>query len=525
VNGDATTPSWYYAKTGAVDGQQIGPVSWEQLYSLAQTGALTSADLVWNPQFPSWVTAAEVPGLVAPPLPPARPVAAQPTAARPGAIQPAAARPGAIQPTAARKAVGPPSSYDPFMDEDGMDEFGGQRSWLRWGMAIGAVVVIAVILAVYFLVIRGGSAEPATTLPPTTTSEATTTTEAVDVPMTDSVWAELSSTGEVPAARSEHAVAYDSATGDAIFFGGWDATGTTFNDTWAFSSTLDTWTKLSPSGTLPASRAQHQMVYDPVSGKVILFGGVVKELGTQLNDTWAYDPVAKTWKDLKPAGDKPSTRGSFGMVYDAANKMIILFGGWSNDTSAHLNDTWAYDPAKNTWAKLNPTGDVPTSRGNFGMAYDTDEQAVVLFGGTDSTAYFNDTYVFDYSANTWTAVVPTGDLPPLRAGHKMTYDPISGYIVLFGGWDGTATEYFNDTWGYSVANASWTDLNPAGDLPPGRDGHSLIYVAANTELILFGGFLGGSDVSQDTWSFGTGETTTTETSLPDEGTTTSVVTP
>ena len=72
MNGDATTPSWYYAKTGAVDGQQVGPVSWEHLASLAQAGALAAKDLVWNPQFPSWVTVSEVPGLLAPPLPPLR---------------------------------------------------------------------------------------------------------------------------------------------------------------------------------------------------------------------------------------------------------------------------------------------------------------------------------------------------------------------------------------------------------------------------------------------------------------------
>ena len=39
------------------------------------------------------------------------------------------------------------------------------------------------------------------------------------------------------------------------------------------------------------------MVYDSVHQMVILFSGTPTAL---FNDTWAYDPVANTWTDLKP---------------------------------------------------------------------------------------------------------------------------------------------------------------------------------------------------------------------------------
>ena len=80
-------------------------------------------------------------------------------------------------------------------------------------------------------------------------------------------------------------------------FGGWDKADVTTNDTWVFDSNLRTWTKASPTGKSPAARAQHQMVYDTISGKAIMFGGILKADGTQLNDTWAYDQTAKTWTD------------------------------------------------------------------------------------------------------------------------------------------------------------------------------------------------------------------------------------
>ncbi len=519
MNGDATTPSWYYAKTGAVDGQQVGPVSWEQLSSLVQTGALTSADLVWNPQLPSWVTVAEVPGLLAPPLP-TRPPAAQPTAVRPGAAQPTT-RPGAVHPISPVRQTGRPAGgYDLFGEEEDMEDFGGRRSWLRWGIALAAVAVIAIIIGVYFGVIRGGTPATTTTLAPSTTIEVTTTVP-LDQPATQSVWADLAPTGDLPVARSAHAAAYDSTAGDIVLFGGWDANGT-YNDTWSFDATLDTWTNRAPSGTLPSARAQHQMAYDPVSNKVIMFGGVVARSGEQLGDTWAYDPVANTWADLDPSGTAPSARDSFAMVYDSVNQKILVFGGWSDSTGTHMNDTWAYDPAANTWTDLAPTGDVPVVRGSHAMAYDPTQGKVILFGGVDGNTYFNDTWAYDAVTNTWTNLSPAGDVPAARAGHRMAYDPTSATVILFGGWDGTA--YFNDTWAYDPLTNTWTDLNPAGEAPAARDSHSLVYNAATDELILFGGLVGGATDSQDTWSFGLGDFTDTgvfptDTTLPVDSTT------
>lgn len=54
---------WYYSKWGAPPGQQTGPLAWEQLYSLAQAGTLTSGDLVWHQTLPGWLPAAQIPGL------------------------------------------------------------------------------------------------------------------------------------------------------------------------------------------------------------------------------------------------------------------------------------------------------------------------------------------------------------------------------------------------------------------------------------------------------------------------------
>ena len=245
-----------------------------------------------------------------------------------------------------------------------------------------------------------------------------------------------------------------------------------------------------------------------------MFGGISKPKGTQYSDTWAFDPTAKTWTDKKPAGTVPSARSSFSMVFNDSDQKIYLFGGCSKASGADLNDLWSYDSAANTWTKIEPTGDLPGARGGCAMAYDQFENKLVLFGGVDSktSTYFNETWIFDFATTAWTKVTPAAESPSLRAGARMAYDRVSGNMVLFGGWDGTS--YYNETWTYNVGTMTWTNMNLA-DGPSARDSCSLIYSAISNKFILFGGFVGGADAAQDTWSYGiTEDSGTTDDTTP-----------
>jgi len=78
--------SWFYASSGV----QNGPVSEEELRSLAAAGRLQPTDLVWSAGMSGWQPASSIPGLLParpgapPPLPPAQPAAARyPQAAAP----------------------------------------------------------------------------------------------------------------------------------------------------------------------------------------------------------------------------------------------------------------------------------------------------------------------------------------------------------------------------------------------------------------------------------------------------------
>jgi N-acetylneuraminic acid mutarotase len=347
------------------------------------------------------------------------------------------------------------------------------RSWPAWVALLLVVILVGAGLAAGC----GGSEE--------------TTTTAVSVPPG---WTDLSPSGPVPDPRSGASLVCDSAGGRVILFGGWDPD-TDFGDTWAFDPVANTWTDLNPTGDLPAPRALYQMVYDSAASKVFLFGGT-SDAG-RFGDTWAYDPAAKTWSDVNVAG-APDARSAHAMVYDSDGGTVILFGGVGD--AGRFDDTWAYDPNANTWTDLNPIGILPSARSGHAIVYEPLSGRVILFGGYDGSLLLNDTWAYEPAANTWTALDPAGDVPSPRGNHRMVYDSGLGRVILFGGYDGN-TE-LGDTWAYDPVANTWSELHPTGSVPAGREEHAMVYDPTGGRVVLFGGFDATDADLNDTWSFG-----------------------
>jgi N-acetylneuraminic acid mutarotase len=309
------------------------------------------------------------------------------------------------------------------------------------------------------------------------------------------VWANLNPAGEVPSRRAGQSMVYDPVSSRSILFGGWDGA-RPLDDTWAYDPGANAWTRLDPAGEVPSPRSGHSMVYDPASSRALLFGG--DSNGRYLNDTWAYDPGANAWTRLDPAGDLPSVRARHSMVYDPVGSRVILFGGENN--AQFFNDTWSYDVDTNAWTLLEPAGDPAPGHTDHSMAYDPISKTVILFGGFDQNGYpADDTWSYDPVADTWTELTPAGASPPASIGHRMVYDPETSRVILLGGGDGNLL--YNDTWAYDPGANTWTRLDPAGDLPPVRAGHSMVYDPGGGRVILFGG-TGSGYYLNDTWAYG-----------------------
>jgi N-acetylneuraminic acid mutarotase len=155
---------------------------------------------------------------------------------------------------------------------------------------------------------------------------------------TANTWTNLHPSGDAPSARDSHGMVYNSATGKVILFGGEDTDLNDLNDTWSYDPVANTWTNLHPA-SVPPARDSHAMAYDSATGKVILFGGYRWNGGDDFDDTWAYDSAANTWTNLHPT-NSPSARDSHSMVYSPATGKVVLFGGAGADSN--FNDTWAY---------------------------------------------------------------------------------------------------------------------------------------------------------------------------------------
>jgi uncharacterized SAM-binding protein YcdF (DUF218 family) len=124
--------------------------------------------------------------------------------------------------------------------------------------------------------------------------------------------------------------------------------------------------------------------------------------------------VASTWEMLSPA-TAPPARAYAAMAYDPVSNKVVLFGGMG--ASANLNDTWAFDGT--TWTQLTTTG-APPVRNGATMAFDLPTRKLVLFGGFDTNKYLRDTWIFDGASSTWTEAQMAS--PPPKAGLRQRDD-------------------------------------------------------------------------------------------------------
>src|SRR5437868_2193958 len=115
------------------------------------------------------------------------------------------------------------------------------------------------------------------------------------------------------------------------------------------------WSKISPTQGLPA-RAFFATAYDPISKKVVVFGGA--NATSQLNETWTFD--GKTWTQVQTSVS-PGPRSAAAMAYDKNIQKVVLFGGFVGVT--FLNDTWLWDGATSTWTQATPQT-IPTGATN-----------------------------------------------------------------------------------------------------------------------------------------------------------------
>ena len=303
-----------------------------------------------------------------------------------------------------------------------------------------------------------------------------------------------------PSARGYVSMAYDSESQQVILFGGqtgdYRKAENYSGETWAYDIAAKTWTNMNPAVSPPAGGAG-SLAYDAESDRVILYGNV--NVFSMPAETWAYDFNSNTWTRMKAIG--PLSHLGLRMAYDAESDRVILFGGYNINRDELYQDTWAYDFNSDAWVEMNPAGGPPGQ--NFqSMAYDAGADRVLLWGGDTWTGGSHppkdpNVWAYDYNTNTWEQK-STDNGPGARAYSTMTYDTLSGQMVLYGGY-GMGS---NEMWAYDYEANTWTRLEPSRD--PGKlSRHAFVYVPEIDRFLLFGGQLGDQEFtySQSAWMY------------------------
>ncbi len=239
------------------------------------------------------------------------------------------------------------------------------------------------------------------------------------------------------------------------------------------------WENRSSAGGQTPETAGRPMVFDPVRGVTVLFGGSTG------NETWEYD--GSNWQKKNPQ-ISPDARAYHSLVYHAARDRVILFGG-ANTKGTLLNDLWEWDGFE--WHRIETTGVLPDARQQHAAAFDGARNEMVVFGGLKSNSALNDTWV--WNGVSWIRKYPA-TVPSARFLHAMAYDPLRERTVVFGGqlpftnqycYDGSGSwQFCGGTWEWDGEN--WVQTTPSFG-PVRRAGHTMAYDMKKQKVILFGG--------------------------------------
>jgi N-acetylneuraminic acid mutarotase len=274
----------------------------------------------------------------------------------------------------------------------------------------------------------------------------------------------------VPGGR-EGVVSWTDSSGNFWLFGGLgnDANGTFawLNDLWKFNPTMNQWTWMGGSNTVPCESCGQPGIYGTLgtpaagnipggryfasswidsSGHLWLFGGHGYGNSMYLNDLWEFNPTTNewTWMGGSSTANQPGVYGTLGIPaagnipggryraesWTDSSGNFWLFGGNGVDANGkdnELNDLWEYNLSTNLWVWISGSSTVGSNGVQPGV-----------YGTLGTPA--------------------AGNIPGGRDGGTSWTDS-SGNVWLFGGYgydaNGKGGE-LNDLWEFNPTTNLWT---------------------------------------------------------------------
>jgi hypothetical protein len=352
------------------------------------------------------------------------------------------------------------------------------------------------------------------------------------------VWTDISPATH-PSARSQHAMVFEKSTGKILLFGGgrshpatFDGTGVSasLGDTWEFDPTAKTWTRLTPA-LAPSVRNDSTLVWDSARNKAVLFGGIQIEAdtgpGVLKQDTWEWDPAARTWTERIGTERKPSARYGHAASFDVVRKKMVLIGGCDvtvgSVRSQPKSDVWEWEPATGVWTERlsEPEAGGPKARMYASLVSDEARGRVIMIAGaiasytptSDGRALTAADFVepmmryaplpsreiweVDVASVAFTDRTPERDVPSSRFSPAIAFNPVTGKTCVLGGSSAQNSKTIGEYWEWDGTN--WSQ--PKGT-PPVRSSAVMAFDPARNSMIVYGGISDDLGVGFDeTWEY------------------------
>lgn len=247
---------------------------------------------------------------------------------------------------------------------------------------------------------------------------------------------------------------------------------------WTFDLRADSWRCLYQCAP---GRESSAMAFDSVGRRAFVFGGGLGGSGS--NDTWSYDPFKDSWTEKSPAVSPPSRYGH-AMSLDGVRREILLVGGMASNQGPYMNcynDTWVYNLATESWVELKPVNGAP-DKVYAGAVYDSRRGNHLVYGGWSEFSQNNSIWAFNITQNNWTSFHADVN-PGAWSGHAMVYDSASDRVVLFGSSEGPP----GAVWTFDPGSNIWANLSPPANRPESPPSDAVFCPSTGAIRCLVGG--------------------------------------
>ncbi|UCE64943.1 MAG: T9SS type A sorting domain-containing protein [Candidatus Zixiibacteriota bacterium] len=212
------------------------------------------------------------------------------------------------------------------------------------------------------------------------------------------LWTEIEPSGLWPPPTRCNYATHWPAEHKMVMFGGRDQA-ERYNTTWILDLDDYTWEIVTYQNTPPSPREGSPILILQGTSIMMIYGGYCP--GPEyIDELWTLNLISGEWTQHLPDFPHPIARGYCPLIYDKENNRVLLFSGFSAYSGPGLNDLWEIGLDSMQYARLFPTGTIPSPRGRFttiigGFA----EHKATIFGGAHNYQYYyDDIYFLDWDS-------------------------------------------------------------------------------------------------------------------------------